>query len=361
MEIATHSFFKHFDAEIVPDLVREIELRNYRAGEIVFEEGDSADALFLVLEGTVEVSKAAQGSHLVLSHAREGDYFGELGIIDGMHRSARATSQTDCRLGILNKPVILWLFERAQFSAIQTILQRLCHTLRETNDKFVGEVIRKEKQTLVGEMAASILHDLKNPLSAVLLAMDLIAEKHSDEETQTLCSLSDAQIHHMVSMIEEVLEFSRGQQRIERKSITLRSLFDSFKMLNESYLCQFKVDFQVVVDDTVVILDERKMLRVLQNLVSNAVGAMGDDGGTIRLMGGRKGNEIVIEISDNGPGIPETIRHNLFQPFVTHGKKNGTGLGLAIVKSIVEAHAGTITFTTETGKGTTFSIRLPLL
>ena len=68
---------------------------------------------------------------------------------------------------------------------------------------------------------------------------------------------------------------------------------------------------------------------------------------------------MLISAIDNGPGIPESIRATLFEPFVTHGKSDGTGLGMAIVKKIIDAHGGTITFDTEEGKGTSFNVHLP--
>jgi signal transduction histidine kinase len=108
-----------------------------------------------------------------------------------------------------------------------------------------------------------------------------------------------------------------------------------------------------------VLVDQDKLLRVLQNLVNNAVEALGRTGGHITIRGVAVEGGHDITVSDDGPGIPETIRERLFQPFVTHGKTNGTGLGMAITKSIVEAHKGRISFTTKSGVGTTFRIFLP--
>jgi signal transduction histidine kinase len=101
------------------------------------------------------------------------------------------------------------------------------------------------------------------------------------------------------------------------------------------------------------------MVRVLQNLMMNASEAM-PKGGRIDLAARAENGLLVITFADNGPGIPEAIRESFWQPFVTSGKKGGVGLGSSIVRSIVESHGGHIDFVTETGKGTTFTIRLPL-
>jgi len=102
------------------------------------------------------------------------------------------------------------------------------------------------------------------------------------------------------------------------------------------------------------------LLRVLQNLVGNAIDGCDErSDGKVRIEVRDRKENIEIIISDNGKGIPEQIRNNLFDPFVTYGKTGGTGLGTAIVKSIVEAHKGRIRFETTTSQGTSFFIQLP--
>ncbi|MEM9227044.1 MAG: HAMP domain-containing sensor histidine kinase, partial [Verrucomicrobiota bacterium] len=109
-----------------------------------------------------------------------------------------------------------------------------------------------------------------------------------------------------------------------------------------------------------VLGEENKLLRVMQNLVGNAIEAFDEnENGQVHIFVHDKESHAEIIISDNGKGIPEEIRHNLFTPFVTYGKSGGTGLGTAIVKSIIDAHQGTIEFETATGAGTTFTITLP--
>jgi signal transduction histidine kinase len=98
----------------------------------------------------------------------------------------------------------------------------------------------------------------------------------------------------------------------------------------------------------------------LINLVVNAVHAMGDKGGTLTVCTRRRGDDVEISVADEGPGIPERIRQNLFEPFVTtkpEGK--GTGLGLSTVLMVVERHNGHVDFDTNEGRGTTFRITLP--
>jgi len=105
-------------------------------------------------------------------------------------------------------------------------------------------------------------------------------------------------------------------------------------------------------------LDEARLTRCLANIIKNAKEALGDEG-TITIQFREAGSELQVSISDSGPGIPESIRSRIFEPFVTYGKKDGTGLGMAIAKSTVDAHGGRIWLESETGKGTTFHVVLP--
>lgn len=125
------------------------------------------------------------------------------------------------------------------------------------------------------------------------------------------------------------------------------------------YFDAAKVDVVVRVTEVIVEADENKILRVLQNLVGNAVEALGGRGGRVEIAVTQSEEWVEIKIYDNGPGIPEAIKEKLFEPFVTYGKRTGTGLGTAIAKSIVNAHQGEITYESEDQKGTTFYIKLP--
>ena len=107
-------------------------------------------------------------------------------------------------------------------------------------------------------------------------------------------------------------------------------------------------------------LDPDRLLRVLQNLVTNAREALGQKpGGLITVAARPEKNQCIITVSDNGPGVPAEVRSTLFEPFVSHGKTGGTGLGLAIAKAVIAAHRGAIDFK-STRAGTTFTIQLPL-
>jgi signal transduction histidine kinase len=226
----------------------------------------------------------------------------------------------------------------------------------------MNDVVQKEKMSLVGEMANTIIHDIRGPFQSVQLASELLLVKHDDEETKDICNMIAAQISRVSVMAEELLEFSRGTPRLTLEVVDLEALMKEFQFLNRDMLNSAKVPVEFVSGPVLVQVDRHKMIRTVQNILNNAVEALKQhrpDIGKVVIQAGPVAEHAEIRIIDNGPGIPEAIRERLFEPFVTHGKKNGTGLGMAIVKSVVAAHHGNIFFETETGKGTTFVIQIP--
>jgi signal transduction histidine kinase len=221
-----------------------------------------------------------------------------------------------------------------------------------------------ERLRAVGEMAASIIHDLNSPLQAVLTATEVLSESDlpSDKRAE-YCRTINEQVLRMVSLTQQVLEFAKGEITISASMIDLVRLCDDTVNSFRATLSgtSIAVNFSPALIGGVspsVILDAGKIWRVLTNLLNNSRDAMPYGGNiNVRLMMDRKA--IRIEVADNGEGIPEMIRDRVFEPFFSDGRTKGTGLGLAIVQEIVKAHGGTVAFETAEGKGTTFVIALP--
>jgi len=239
-------------------------------------------------------------------------------------------------------------------------MHTLLDHLRNSNQRYMNDIVRREKTSLVGEMANGIIHDIRGPFQSVQLASELLLELHQDEETKDICKMIGAQITRVSVMAEELLEFSRGTPRLTFEVIDLAVLMEEFQFLNKDVLRNAKIPVEFSTGSILVQVDRHKMIRTIQNILNNALEVLKDrPEAKIWITAGPVDQHAEVRLTDNGPGIPEQIREKLFEPFVTHGKKNGTGLGMAIVKSVVEAHHGNIFFQTETGKGTTFFIQLP--
>jgi signal transduction histidine kinase len=165
-------------------------------------------------------------------------------------------------------------------------------------------------------------------------------------------------IDEMETMIEELLEFSRGETQLDPRPCPVGGIVTR-AMESLRWPTAWKSCVEVHGEMGLrVLVDPQRMSRALVNVIRNAVEAM-EGMGRVEVRAQPAGPLVRIEVADNGPGIPPAIRDRVFEPFVTAGKRGGTGLGLAIVKRVVESHGGHVTFQTESGVGTRFILDLP--
>ncbi len=361
MELSEHPFFNQVDNEQVDVLVSAAKIEHYPPDTIIFEQGSASEGLDLVLEGEVAFCKLmADGKSRVVGYSKEGTFFGEIGLFTGQPRALRAESRGKVVIANIRREALLGFFKRTD-GPFDSILQSIISHLNETTRHYMDDMLRQEKLSMVGTMMNTIIHDFKNPFCLISLGAQLMAQMHTDERSQKLCRNIDAQITRMVDMAEELNAFSRGDQNLQIAPINLHQMIDRFEELNFPFFQNLKISVDISLPDIEIEGEENKLLRILQNLVGNAIDAFGEDSGKINITGEVKDDDMLhLTIADNGNGIPEEIRARFFEPFVTYGKSKGTGLGSAIVKSVVEAHGGKIHFETENGKGTSFFISLPL-
>lgn len=236
-----------------------------------------------------------------------------------------------------------------------------------------GVVCIEERQTArvrdrlmtIGQMLSGVLHDLRGPMSIISGFSQLMATQDDPDERRKMAEAIRRQVGRFNDMVREVMSFARGEREVLIRKVYLKRFVQHARELLDPEFEERGVRFEVVHEDRDGLgwFDETKMLRVVTNIARNACEALassGKAGGTFtwRIRDTAEGG-VIFELSDDGPGIPESIRDRLFEAFTTTGKAGGTGLGLAIVRRIVEDHGGSVTFTTETGRGTTFRIELP--
>lgn len=231
-------------------------------------------------------------------------------------------------------------------------------SLRETQ----AELLRRERLATIGQMASSIVHDLRNPLAAISTAAEML---HRDslalDRRQILVESQLRASQRMQEMLRELLDFTRGNYSLELEHHRLSVIIDRALQSVNPARSNVQIEVQIPAD-LIITADHERLRRVFENLSSNAVQAMAHQS-TPRLLtirSGTWGEMIRLDVIDSGPGVPTEIRHRLFEPFVSQGKLGGTGLGLAIAKSIVEAHGGTIGLDSRAGPGAWFYVLLPL-
>lgn len=350
------------DKDGVDLLTRSALIQKLPRSTVIFEEGDISDSLYLVLDGTIGFSKKIRNrGHINISQSQKGEFFGEIGVLTNDRRSLRAVAKTDCAIACIPGAAIV-SYLRKMPGPVQGLLQSIILHLEGTTKQFVDDRVHQEKMALIGNMTNTIIHDFKNPFCLISLSSQLLRQRHREEESQKLCQNIERQVDRMVTMVTELAEFSRGEHTIVKTKLKLKELFDEFRSLNHPYFDSTKVEVSIDVPEAVIMGSKAKLFRVFQNLIGNAIEAFGERNGMVTITGkvSHADEEVHLFIEDNAGGIPEPIRDRLFEPFVSYGKREGTGLGTAITRSIVEAHGGDISFRTETGRGTIFTITLPL-
>jgi signal transduction histidine kinase len=360
-DIRAHRFISHFPVAQGAKLATHVRPVRFSHKAVIFEEGSESDCIYLVFTGRIALTKKSPGGVAqTIAYKGPDDYFGELGVLDGSVRSTSAVADGPVQLGRLAQKPFIQMLSESSWHTVLRLFSQVSENLRATNERYVGEVVRKEKITLVGEMANSMIHDFRAPFSTIKLATELIAKHSRTPQNQELCAMILRQVDRLGGMVEEVLDFARGETRLKVKMTSLRESLVLLQENNLEMLARARISLHVKPCPITLPLDADRFQRVLQNLVTNAYEAMARlKGGRIVVSARSLRRQCVITVSDNGPGIPPDIRQSVFEPFVSQGKVNGTGLGLAIAKAVVEAHGGSIDFTTSR-KGTTFTVQLPL-
>jgi signal transduction histidine kinase len=208
----------------------------------------------------------------------------------------------------------------------------------------------------LGTAVTKINHDLRNILATARLVTDGLTESAAPEVRRILPRLMDA-IDRAVALCTRTLDFSReGAAPLTRSRFQLQSLIDEVG-LGLSAPEDFAIDFAGSPGFEVE-ADRDQLHRVLSNLARNAFEAGARQ---LRISAIQARRTIVIEIADNGPGLPPKARENLFRPFFGSARPGGSGLGLAIARELIRAHGGDLVLEASTGAGTTFNLILPAL
>lgn len=210
-------------------------------------------------------------------------------------------------------------------------------------------------------LAGFIYHDLRHPLTAILAYSEFLAEGNLDGlQREDLCQEIRRAVCRMNDLISLLLEVSKGPatSRAEVVDIaeTVRRAIQVVAVRPEFRRTAIRYEHEGL---TTGYLDPRRLQQVVINVVLNACEAVAPRAGRVEVRTSGRRDHAEISIGDNGPGIPEAVRHAVFQPFVSYGKKGGTGLGLAIVQKIVREEGGEIYLETAPEQGALFRLVLP--
>ena len=335
METAAHPFLAGFTPEARQRLLDCIIRQDYADGFFLFREGAVADGVYLVLSG-----RRRNRPHRRRCRKRSSTSFrpaitsarSPCSTASGRSTAARARGPTS--VAKVPGDVLLEVLATGPGVLTLSLAPARAHSPAQGDRMvYVHEVVHKEKLSLVGEMASSLMHDLRTPVSSIRLSADLINVAADNGKVPQWCDGIRLQCDRLVGMAAELMEFSKGESRLALARTTITAFLDQFRTLNEGFLNPAGIEITFKAEPGEVDIDVMRMQRVLQNLVTNALEALEcTPKPRLEIRAWVKDAVFNLAVEDNGPGIPEAIQARIFEPFVTHGKTKGIGLGMAIVK-----------------------------
>ena len=238
--------------------------------------------------------------------------------------------------------------------------------LEEKNRNLEYENIKHQQMVAIGSMTNSIVHDVKNALTTIMGFTGIIRQEKLDrEKEEKFLDLILSQTKSIGEKLQDILEFSRGEISFELERIKVKDIFKKIIKENRDVLnskeIELKTEFDNELEESYLELDERKIVQVFYNLMTNSQDALEKRiEKRIEMKFIKKKKELLILFKDNGKGIDKEKIDKIFEPFETFGKKNGTGLGLAIVKKVIESFGGKMEVESEKNSFTEFKVYLKL-
>lgn len=249
--------------------------------------------------------------------------------------------------------------ERRRNQQLEELNQQLAETYRELQDNF-EHLRRAEQFSAIGQLSASLAHEIRNPLASIEGAADLLRPGAvSDDQREEFVQIIKKESKRLSRLLTELLNFARPHTPVYQET-SLGGIVSSVANLVGVSASKQKVEIRqkTPADLPTVKCDPEQIRQVILNLAMNALQAM-PTGGKLDLLVYRQGTAVAIEVRDEGPGVAPSDVNKLFSPFYTT-KKDGTGLGLAIAQKIMVAHGGLITVDQRKPHGAVFTAILPL-
>lgn len=350
-----------------------------RTAELAAEKGklqailDAVPSAFVLLDRQLNILSASRAFESICGHTPEAVVGKPYGLFCDWQSGADFTAELALRSGIIHTGLhSLGPKESARPRQIERvaipvaangIVERVIEVLTDVTDRkeMEARIIQSEKLATTGEMAALIAHEMRNSLTSVKMILQLELERQdlADADREAL-GVASAAVRRMETVVTDLLKFARpSPPELQPRQIPL-VVDDSLSLIQHQLVRQgVSVVTDVSSTTPAVMGDGDQLKEVFVNLLLNAAQAAAP-GGRICLSSRADGEEnlAVVEVVDDGPGVPEDQRERIFDPFYTT-KTDGTGLGLSTARRTVEAHGGRISAGTADGGGAVFTVRLP--
>jgi signal transduction histidine kinase len=328
-------------------------------GEVVVDGPIDYEAVRQQILDVVASSRAAGICRVILPLELSGARRGRLEV--GLRSTSIGT-----QIGVLSQRLSMRALRMSLLgTSLLALLAAYIVYLNDRTSELELKLEEEKRLAYVGTIAAGMAHEIRNPLSSVKMNIQMIEARLSDfgqKESDYLVA-KVGRIHRETARLEEsvnnFLAFARPkplQRRWADLNEAVEHVIEFLEPACQNDGIRIVRDFESKLPQ--VFIDAEQLGQAVENLIRNAHQAIGDNG-TIEVYTGRQGDAVEVRVSDDGPGISAADAGKIFDIFYTT-KEGGSGLGLTIVKQIAEAHGGGVTLDTIVGKGTTFTVGLPL-
>ncbi len=236
-------------------------------------------------------------------------------------------------------------------------------TMRDAESvrRIENEIELSRRLSAIGRLTSGVAHEVKNPINAIVVHLEILKNKLQEvaPDAQRHMNIIENEIRRLDRVVQTLVDFSRPVE-LRLAEVDLRKLAEEIALLAgpEAESRNVKVEFVALAPSLPVYVDADLLKQAILNIVINGVQAM-PDGGMLKITARQVGSAALLEVRDQGSGIPKEIQDKIFNLYFTT-KKAGSGIGLAMTYRVLQLHNGALEFETEQGKGTTFRLQLPL-
>jgi signal transduction histidine kinase/HAMP domain-containing protein len=222
------------------------------------------------------------------------------------------------------------------------------------------QLVQAAKLVAIGELASNIAHEINNPLTSILGYAELIKEEQDLDSILRDIDVIEKESLRAREIVHQLLEFSR-KRSLKMHGVDINKVIYDVIELVSLQIKESMIEIEVSLGKNITMIegDENQLKQVFLNIINNAVFAMGNDG-TLGISTYTDNGNVCATVSDTGDGIPKEIVSRIFEPFFSTKKEKGTGIGLSVSYTIIKSHNGNIDVTSEKGKGSKFTIILPI-